>query len=111
MAVQERQITFIYFAAFPAIGIPAVLRKSARYRIGDSVMVRQIKEQPIEARTIQLLPCIEKSYPVNEELALYLKEYLGKLWSLISHAASFAKSELNVFLCSGFEVCLCRTGN
>lgn len=65
--------------ASDTIGIPAVLRKSARYRIGDSVMVRQIKEQPIEARTIQLLPCIEKSYPVNEELALYLKEYLVDL--------------------------------
>jgi hypothetical protein len=42
-----------------------------------------MKERPIEARMIQILPCVEQSYAVSEELALYLKEYLGKHMSFI----------------------------
>ena len=61
------------------VGIPATLRKNARLRIGDSVAVERMRSKPMQAKSIQLSPSIPGSYAADDELAIYLKEYLGNL--------------------------------
>ncbi|KAG2187667.1 hypothetical protein INT44_005357 [Umbelopsis vinacea] len=58
------------------IGVPSALRKNARLRIGDSVLIDRIVDQPVIAKTMYLLPSIAGLNAVGTELAIYLQEYL-----------------------------------
>ncbi|CAO3680002.1 unnamed protein product [Umbelopsis ramanniana] len=59
-----------------AIGVPSALRKNARLRIGDSVYIDQIVDQPVVAKTIQLSPVVAGLNAIDTELVIYLQEYL-----------------------------------
>jgi hypothetical protein len=61
-----------------AIGVPSALRKNARLRIGDSVFIDRIVDQPVVAKTIQLSPVVAGLNAIDTELVIYLQEYLRK---------------------------------
>lgn len=57
--------------------MPVTLRKNARLRIGDSVTVERIETKLVDAKMVQLSPSITGSSATDEQLTIYLKEYLG----------------------------------
>lgn len=57
--------------------MPVTLRKNARLRIGDFVTVERIGTKSVDAKMVQLSPSITGSSATDEQLTIYLKEYLG----------------------------------